>query len=228
VDKRNVLITGAGSGLGKAMAEKYSSMGFTVFLIGRTKEKLLNVGQFLEGEFDVFEADIRKLGSIREIVDEIIAKYGAIDVLINNAGVGYFDNLESLEEKWIHEMIDINLKGTIFFTQAVLPYMRERNTGKIINIISLSGKRGLPDETVYSASKFGVKGFAESLKQELKGTDIRIFNAYMGNMQSGLWDQQINQDTFIDPADVAEIIFSLNEEKRNMNVPEVDIENWVK
>src|SRR5699024_1614791 len=131
------------------------------------------------------------------------------DCLVNNAGVGIFKTLERLSEEDIQKMININLTGTIFCTQTVLSYMKAANCGQIINIVSASGKRAKATESVYSASKFGVRGFSEAIIDEIYETDIKIFCVYMGNMKTSLWNERLDQnilEEFMKPNDVAELI----------------------
>ncbi|WP_307894483.1 SDR family oxidoreductase [Bacillus swezeyi] len=169
------------------MEKKYSNLGYHVCLLGRTQTKLIRTAEALTNNYSIYEVDISSKKDVAKVMQLIKKEMGTIDVLINNAGVGTFDVTENLSEESIHQMIDINLKGTIFCTQEVLDDMKKRNQGYIVNIISLSGKRGKVTESVYSASKFGVRGFTESLALELEPTAVKVFGAYMGNMKTELW-----------------------------------------
>lgn len=221
----NVVITGAGSGLGASLAKKYSDLGCHVCLLGRTQTKLMRTAETLTNNPSIYEVDVSSKQDVAKVIQLIKKKVGAIDVLINNAGVGTFDLMENLSEESIHQMIDINLKGTIFCTQEVLGDMKKRNQGYIVNIISLSGKRGKATESVYSASKFGVRGFTESLALELEPTAIRVFGAYMGNMKTELWGGASTEETFMEPDDVADIIMENIKPRKNILVEEVVIKN---
>ncbi|RAS90398.1 alcohol dehydrogenase [Priestia endophytica] len=221
----NVVITGAGSGLGASLVKKYSDLGCHVCLLGRTSTKLIRTAETLTNNHSIYKVDVSSKQDVAKVMQLIKEEVGAIDVLINNAGVGTFDLAENLSEESIHQMIDINLKGTIFCTQEVLDDMKKRNQGYIVNIISLSGKRGKVTESVYSASKFGVRGFTESLALELEPTAIRIFGAYMGNMKTELWRGASTEETFMEPDDVADIIMENIKPRKNILVEEVVIKN---
>ena len=153
-----VVITGAGSGLGASLAKKYSAMGCHVCLLGRTVSKLEQAAEQLTNSYSIYEVDVTSRDSVANVFESIIEEAGPIDLLINNAGLGVFDLAENLAEESVHDMIDINLKGTIFCTQEVLPSMKKRNQGIIVNVVSTAGVEGKVNETVYCASKFGVRG----------------------------------------------------------------------
>ncbi|RLL43813.1 SDR family oxidoreductase [Oceanobacillus piezotolerans] len=223
-----VVITGAGSGLGASLAKKFSLLGSHVCLLGRTKKKLTVTASELKGDYSIYEVDVRSKKSVRNVMEEIKHNRGSIDCLINNAGVGIFKYLEELNEEEIIQMLDTNLKGTIFCTQEALVYMREQNKGQIINIVSGSGKVAKETESVYSASKFGVRGFSDAVTAELSNTNIKIHSAYMGNMKTELWEKDIDEERlaqFIDPDDVADIIIDSLKNQNKMYVKDITILN---
>lgn len=218
--KKEVVITGAGSGLGKALAEKISKNGDKVHLIGRTKSKLEVTAKNLENPFEIHQLDIRK----REDVEKVFSKINRIDILINNAGIGRFGKVENLKRKDIDQMIDTNLKGTIFCTQSVLKKMKKVNNGQIVNIISTAGKKGKATESVYCASKFGIRGFTDSLEKELKESKIDVSAFYMGGMNTPFWDgilAEEKKEKFMNPSDVAEIILANLKNRNRLNIKEV-------
>ena len=148
--------------------------------------------------------------------------------LLMNAGVGYFEMAEDLAMEQVDQMIDINLKGTIFCTQQVLADMRARDEGTVINVVSTAGLEGKVTESVYSASKFGVKGFTESIVKELADTNIHVHGIYMGGMKTPFWDGIIEEENtggLMDPHDVADIILANTAIRKNINVPSVVIKN---
>ncbi len=228
VENKIVVITGAGSGLGASLAKKYSELGACVVLLGRTKEKLMRTAKALKNTNFIYEVDVSVNEEVEKVFEAINKEIGDIDILINNAGVGSFDFVEDIDEKSIHDMIDINLKGTIFCTQAVLKQMKMRNHGYIINIISKSGKRPKMHESVYCASKFGMRGFAETLAIELEDTPIRVTNVYMGNMNTEFWsdpNQPEKKERFIDPDDMADIIIANTKTRKHLTVEEIVVKN---
>lgn len=223
-----MVITGAGSGLGASLAKKYAAEGHFVTLLGRRVEKLEEVAaSFSHSDYAIHSLDVSVYQDVVEIFAEI-EKAKPIDRLINNAGVGHFALAEEISVEQTHQMIDVNLKGTIFCTQQVLAGMKTRNSGSIINIVSTAGLEGKVTEAVYSASKFGVKGFTESIVEELSETDIRVTAVYMGGMHTPFWDgliDEANMGGMMHPDDIADIIMANISIRRNINVPQVVIKN---
>ncbi|MDQ1000414.1 short-subunit dehydrogenase [Neobacillus niacini] len=175
-----------------------------------------------------YEVDVTSKEAVAHVLESIKEEVGPVDLLINNAGLGVFDLAENIVEESVHDMIDINLKGTIFCTQEVLPSMKIRNEGVIVNVVSTAGVEGKVNETVYCASKFGVRGFTESLSLELNETGIRVFGAYMGGMKSTFWDGILSEERikdFMNPDDVADIIIENTKPRKNITVTEVIIKN---
>lgn len=168
MNEKVAVITGAGSGLGSSLAKKYSELGYHVCLLGRTRSKLEKTADILEHNYSIYVLDVLSKSEVDNVFQSIKENVGVIDILINNAGIGSFDLTETLDEVSVHQMIDINLKGTIFCTQAVLADMKEKYKGIIANVISTAGLEGKLNESVYYANKIGVRGFTESLQVELK------------------------------------------------------------
>ena len=171
------LITGAGRGIGRATAIAFAKEGIHVGLVGRTVENLQKVADEL-ASYDVnvaiATADVANLESITSAVEWIRSELGPIDILVNNAGVAKFGGFMDLTpEEWTN-ILDVNVKGVYYTTRAVLPEMKERNTGDIINIASSAGQRGAPLTSAYSASKAAVIGLSESLMLEVRKQNIRV------------------------------------------------------
>lgn len=225
MDAQVVVITGAGSGLGASLAKRYYGLGYYVCLLGRTRTKLLKIAKSFDDRYAIYEMDVSSKSDVTKVIQAIKQEVGPIDIFINNAGVGDFDSAESISEQAVHQMIDINLKGTIFCTQEVVKDMKKRDQGCIINIISLSGKRGKINESVYSASKFGARGFTESLALELEQTNVKVFGAYMGNMKTELWEGARAEEIYMDPDDVADIIIENTRARKNISMEEIIIKN---
>lgn len=226
--EKHIVITGAGSGLGASLARKYAAEGHFITLIGRNEGKLKQVAEtFPHQNFQLCPLDVSSYEAVAETFASLGQQGKPVDMLINNAGVGYFDLAENLTAQQVNDMIDINLKGTIFCTQQVLPVMKERDSGSIVNIVSTAGLTGKVTESVYCASKFGVKGFTESLLKELVETNIHLTAVYMGGMATPFWEGIIpegNLGKFMQPDDVADIIINNIKERKNINVPQVVIE----
>ena len=196
---------------------------------GRTEDKLERTAQdFPKEAHSIFSVDVSSKKEVSHVFTKIKENIGTVDVLVNNAGVGVFDLAENLSEEAVHQMIDINLKGTIFCTQEILADMKERNRGSILNIVSTAGLEGKMTESVDGASKFGVRGFHESLLVELEETDIHVFGAYMGGMKTEFWNgifDASQTEGLMDPDDIADIIYHNAKERKSLNVEQVVIKN---
>lgn len=214
---KTIIITGAGSGLGKELALLFSKKGYHVVLAGRTAEKLSSVRNELEdggGKADVMVVDIRNREDVLLKVKELSGRHDVYG-LVNNAGVGHFGPFVEMDDAQIVEMLDTNVLGTILMTKAVLPQLVRRGEGRIMNIISTAGLRGKVNESVYCASKFAMRGFTESLQKEIEGRSIKINAVYMGGMDTPFWT---GSDHVKDPSrlrsarEVAEIIIEQMEQ----------------
>ena len=174
---KTALVTGAGKGIGKAIAIALAQEGAHVGLIARTKKDLLAVAEEIKSlgvKVFIATADMADRFAVEAAIDTIQNELGSIDILINNAGTAAFGKFLELEPEVWENMIKVNLFGVYYATRAVLPQMIERKTGDIINISSTAGKTGNALTSAYSASKFGVFGLSESLMQEVRKHNIRV------------------------------------------------------
>jgi len=171
------LVTGAGKGIGKAIALALASEGVHVALLSRTEKDLLSVATEINKlgvKSTIVTADVSKIEEVNAAVTKVQVELGPIDILINNAGIGTFGKFLELEPAVWENMIKVNLLGVYYVTRAALPQMIERKTGDIINISSTAGRSGSAITSAYSASKFGVFGLSESLMQEVRKHNIRV------------------------------------------------------
>ncbi|WP_281974848.1 SDR family NAD(P)-dependent oxidoreductase [Halobacillus litoralis] len=205
----HVMITGAGTGLGRALAHKYAIEGNTIYLSGRTEKNLLIVQDEIKesgGKAEVLICDISEPASVSEALKQI----ETLDVLINNAGLGIFGDLAGYTEQDIDKMLDTNVKGTLLMTQYALPKLKQSG-GRILNIISTAGLRGKKNESIYCASKFAVRGFTESLQKEWAKESMSATAVYMGGMNTPFWSktEHVNDpERLKGPEVVAEQIFN--------------------
>ncbi|MDQ0159826.1 SDR family NAD(P)-dependent oxidoreductase [Alkalibacillus salilacus] len=192
---KKALITGGGSGLGQALALRYAKQGYSIYLVGRTENKLADTKEQIEkqgGQAETLTADITNWDSVQSLAKQV----GPIDLLINNAGVGFFNTIENLEKNEIDTMVDVNVNGLIYTTKHLLDHVIQAN-GRILNIISTAGLYGKVQESAYCASKFAQRGFTESLQKELADENIAISAVYMGGMNTPFWD---DSDYIDDPS----------------------------
>lgn len=179
-----VLITGASSGLGKAIGEFLHQKGFVVYGTSRNPERITN------SIFPLLKLDVRNVESIKHAIAEVIRISGGIDVVINNAGVGILGPLEEIPTDEIRNNFETNLFGPIEMMKAVLPKMREQRSGLIINITSIAGYMGLPYRSIYSASKGALELVTEALRMEVKPFGIEITNVAPGEFATNIADHR--------------------------------------
>lgn len=183
-----ILVTGASSGIGEAVARLGAVKGYRVILAARRVDRLNQIAMEiarLGGEAIAIATDITRNPDIENLVAKSMAEFGRIDILVNNAGVGHLDWFENLElEQDIMPQIATNLIGAITLTRAIIPYMIARRQGHIINISSLSGLIGTPTYSIYAASKFGIRGFSEALRREMKIWGIHVSALYPGGVDN--------------------------------------------
>jgi 3-oxoacyl-[acyl-carrier protein] reductase len=227
---RNAIITGAGKGIGRALAIALANEGVNLGLVARTESDLLHLSEELKQlnvKVSVAAADISSIDQVNLAVENIKAELGQIDILINNAGIGAFGSFLELEPAKWEEIIKINLFGTYYVTRAVLPEMIERQTGDIINISSTAGQRGAAVTSAYSASKFGVIGLSESLMQEVRKYNIRVStltpSTVATDMAKNLHLTDGNPDRVMQPEDFAEMVVSNLKLNRRVFVKEAGL-----
>lgn len=169
---KTVLITGASSGIGRATAELFASRGWTVAATMRTPEKsdLATVSDRIK----LFKLDVTDQASVDQAVQDILARCGTIDVVVNNAGYGLMGPFEAQTDAQIRRQFECNVFGVLNVIRAVLPHMRERQQGRIVNVGSAAGRISLPLYSMYSATKWALEGFSEGLWLELRQHNIKV------------------------------------------------------
>jgi len=179
-----VIVTGASSGFGEDVSRGFARQGCKIILAARRLEKLNSLADEIREEGGMahpVQADITMQADIERLIDTVLMEFGRVDILFNNAGFGRLDWLENLNEiDDINAMLDVNLRGLIQLTRVVLPTMLDQRSGVIINMASIAGLIPAPLYSVYSATKFGVRGFTEALRQEVKPFGIKVCAIYPG------------------------------------------------
>lgn len=166
---KTILITGAGSGIGLAIAQSLKNKGYRVFGTSRSPEKYTD-----KFDFELLPLDITSIASIQNCISLLVEKAATIDVLINNAGIVVVGSAEETNIELAVQQFDTNFWGAVNMTKAVLPIMRKQRSGKIITIGSLAGLIGVPFESYYAASKHAIEGFFKSLRFEVKSFNIKV------------------------------------------------------
>lgn len=174
---KNAFITGAGKGIGKAVAIALAKEGVNLILVSRTQkdiEQLADEASNLGVKAIALTADVSDINSINAAAEKALAEFKHIDILINSAGIASFGKFLELEPEAWERIIQVNLMGTYYTTRAIIPNMIERQSGDIINISSTAGLNGNALTSAYSASKFAVLGLTDSLMQEMRKHNIRV------------------------------------------------------
>jgi 3-oxoacyl-[acyl-carrier protein] reductase len=212
---KNALITGAGKGIGKAIAIALAKEGVNLILVSRTQtdvDQLAGETAALGVKSLALSADVSDINSINSAVEKALAEFKSIDILINSAGIASFGKFLELEPEAWERIIQVNLMGTYYTTRAVIPNMIERQTGDIINISSTAGLNGNALTSAYSASKFAVLGLTDSLMQEMRKHNIRVTaltpSTVATDMAKDLNLTDGNPEKVMQSEDVAELIIA--------------------
>ena len=178
---RVALVTGASSGIGAATARAFAGAGLRVALCARRKDRLEQLAAELTtqgAEATVHAVDVTDTLAVRAMVDEVAARWGRLDVLVNNAGRGFAATLEQTTAEELRALMELNVVAVLGATQAALPIMRRQGSGHIINVSSVVGRRAVPYRAAYSATKFALGALSEALRVELTGTGIAVTLVY--------------------------------------------------
>ena len=177
------IITGGGSGIGRAFTEALALAGVRVVIASRRTEVLRSAARDLNTSLGAervfpYEFDIRNQKQIEELARDVFERWQAIDLLINNSGLAVPETVDAITDEGWDTVMETNLRGVMQLVRAVLPYMRQNDFGDIVNVSSQAGKHGYADVPSYCASKFGLLGYAEALRDDLRktGANIRVFN----------------------------------------------------
>lgn len=212
---KNALITGAGKGIGKAVAIALAKEGVNVILLARTQADIDAVAKEA-ATFGVksiaITADVADINSVNTAIEKALAEFKTIDILINNAGIASFGKFLELEPAAWERIIQVNLMGPYYVTRAVLPNMIDRQTGDIINISSTAGLSGNALTSAYSASKFALLGLTDSLMQEMRKHNIRVTALTPSTVATDLAKElkltDGNPEKVMQSEDVAELIIA--------------------
>jgi NAD(P)-dependent dehydrogenase (short-subunit alcohol dehydrogenase family) len=195
--KKTIFITGASSGIGQATALYFAEKGWNVVATMRQPEKqyvLTDAENML-----VLKLDVEQQETFKQVIETAIARFGQIDVLLNNAGYGQHGLFEATTAAQIQRQFSVNLFGTMEITRALLPYFRKQKSGSIINVTSGVGRVTVPLVSIYAASKFALEGFCESLSFELASQNIKVKIIEPGNISTN-FEQTTKSNFAIDPA----------------------------
>jgi 3-oxoacyl-[acyl-carrier protein] reductase len=214
---RVAVVTGGSRGIGLAIAEALVEAGCRVVITGRDQQQLEAATRGLEksaaepGSVHAVRADVRNAREAAGAIDTAVRRFGGLDVLVNNAGVGLFVDVSDMAVGDWDQVIETNLSGVFYCCRAALPHLRSHGGGWIINISSLSGKNSFAGGAAYCASKAGLNAFSESLMQEVRHDNIRVSYIMPGSVSTGFSGPRSTgaADWKIAPEDIAELVVDL-------------------
>ena len=199
ITNRTALITGASSGIGRATALAFAKAGIDLVLVGRDRDKLAAVAQAAEAvgvTAKTYVLDLSKLDRVSAKIAEIAAAHENLDILINNAGIAYTGSIaDSPLSDW-QKVLDLNLTSVFQCVQGILPHMRQRKAGVIVNVSSIAGKQVFPNWGIYSVSKFGLMALTQAIAGEERANGIRVTAVCPGSVNTPLWDTDTVQADF--------------------------------
>lgn len=231
MNEKIALVTGGSSGLGYALSEELLKQNIFVYIVGHNENRLKDAVEKLkeryENSISYFVGDISNEIFVNELFSKLNDEKKYIDYLFNCAAVGRFGVLEDNNREKIDIAFSGSLIGLILMSSNAISMMRE-NGGTIINIMSTAALKGNKNESIYCAAKWGARGFTESLKTELKGSNIKVMSVYPGGMRTTFWNDECGSNPditkFMEPLEVAEEIVHAVLNKNSMHVSELVIE----
>lgn len=213
--KKTVLITGARRGLGKELAKAFADAGYNLILACKSSVDLY------QDSFPLYTGDLRDKKTIKYLSQ--IATINGIDILINNAAIYLSKPFEDITEDEIKEVLDINLVSPIMLTKAIWPVFKNQRHGTVVNINSMAGQSGANGESIYCASKFGLRGFSEALQYDATKNGIKVINVNIGAMQTDMTEGRKDQDRFIQPQEAAKAILNACTNYDSLRITDINI-----
>jgi short-subunit dehydrogenase len=216
-NRKRAIITGASGGIGKATALAFAKAGIDVALISRSQvrlEAIANAVREVGVETQIYPFDLAELEKVKDKISTIAANFGPIDILVNNAGIGYTNTLTETSLTDWQQVMNLNLSSVFQATLGVLPQMRDRERGSIVNVASIAAKTPFPGWGAYSVSKAALAAFSKVLAAEERANGIRVATIYSGAANTQLWDSEtvqadFNRAAMLDPDVVARAILQL-------------------
>ncbi|MBI0490930.1 SDR family oxidoreductase [Staphylococcus aureus] len=219
------VVTGAGSGIGEAIATLLHEEGAKVVLAGRNKEKLQNVAnQLSQDSVKVVPTDVTNKEEVDELIKIAQQTFGGLDIVINSAGQMLSSKITDYQVDEWDSMIDVNIKGTLYTAQAALPTMLEQSSGHLINIASISGFEVTKSSTIYSATKAAVHTITQGLEKELAKTGVKVTNISPGMVDTAITAAYNPTDRKkLEPQDIAEAVLYALTQPKHVNVNEITV-----
>jgi NAD(P)-dependent dehydrogenase (short-subunit alcohol dehydrogenase family) len=229
------IVTGASSGIGKAISLKLAVSGVKLALVARSEDKLEIIKQEVIGLGGVavsIPTDVTDNGDVEAMVKKVVEKYGRVDILINSAFWGPPGSLEQTTEEFWDHTLDTTLKAPFLCTRAVVPFMRKQGGGRIVNIGSLAGKVGEDNRTAYCAAKWGLEGLSAALREELTRDNIHVHLISPAATNTPFWPGAGAKLTseilarFVPPETIAEAVTWVIQQPDQVHIPDVPVYNF--
>ncbi|EOB7151913.1 SDR family oxidoreductase [Staphylococcus aureus] len=219
------VVTGAGSGIGEAIATLLHEEGAKVVLAGRNKDKLQNVAnQLAQDSVKVVPTDVTKKEEVDELIKMAKQTFGGLDIVINSAGQMLSSKITDYQVDEWDSMIDVNIKGTLYTAKAALPTMLEQSSGHLINIASISGFEVTKSSTIYSATKAAVHTITQGLEKELAKTGVKVTSISPGMVDTAITATYNPTDRKkLEPQDIAEAVLYALTQPKHVNVNEITV-----
>lgn len=219
------VVTGAGSGIGEAIATLLHEEGAKVVLAGRNKDKLQNVAnQLAQDSVKVVPTDVTKKEEVDELIKMAQQTFGGLDIVINSAGQMLSSKITDYQVDEWDSMIDVNIKGTLYTAKAALPTMLEQSSGHLINIASISGFEVTKSSTIYSATKAAVHTITQGLEKELAKTGVKVTSISPGMVDTAITTTYNPTDRKkLEPQDIAEAVLYALTQPKHVNVNEITV-----
>lgn len=205
-----MVVVGATGGIGTAIARKLAAAGAQLVLAARDRQKLDRLAAELPGRVLSVSADITDPQQVSDLMQKASAEFGQIDALVNAAGAGILKQWNRLTPADLEAMLDVNLKGCFYTTQAAAEVMKERRSGQICTVVGILGKHSMPMASVYCASKFGLVGLSKCMAEELRRYNIKLTLFYFGGVNTPFWDNvslKVDRNKMLSADTAAEAIF---------------------
>ncbi|MBL6750484.1 MAG: SDR family oxidoreductase [Nevskia sp.] len=183
---RIAVVTGAGSGIGRALAQTLAARGCRLALADIDEAALAQTAALAGGEPLLRKLDVADRAAVYAFADEVAARYGAVHLVINNAGVALSETIAEMRYEDFEWLMSINFWGVVYGTKAFLPRLLAQGDGTVVNISSVFGLIAIPTQGAYNAAKFAVRGFTEALRHELEGSGVRAISVHPGGIRTGI------------------------------------------
>lgn len=210
---KNVLIVGATGGIGSEAAKLLQQSQVNLYLTSRDMDKLKPLADELEVPADrCFELNVTDSAQVNQVADSIHEQIDKVDILINATGIGILKTIDKLTDEDFDQSVDINLKGTFYLLRAFIPPMKEAKKGMVINLPGVLGKIPMAGAGAYAATKYGINGLTKSVREELRRTEVRITNLYLGGTDTPFWDDidmPVNRKKFVTSKEAGRAVWFL-------------------